>query len=183
MRYLGRIPIMIYVCMWNHTMNNVRFLLHNMSNEHGHPITQINKLQPFGGSYCLLPTFYTSAYVYFTNSIVSSLASGRPINAWQDIFIKLSFILSSPLVQVFYISFQALPWYISFWGLNYSHQYYYLQCLPILDLLHTSQSCAFIHFSPFLRKCTLLGMCFVLLASLTLLAIQTADLLSNILPG
>ena len=38
-RYFGRIPTMIYVCMWNHTLNNVRFLVSGFSKEHGHLVT------------------------------------------------------------------------------------------------------------------------------------------------
>ena len=39
--YLGCIPNMIYVCTWSHMLNNVRFLVSNMSKEHGCPITYI----------------------------------------------------------------------------------------------------------------------------------------------
>ena len=40
-----------------------------------------------------------------------------------------------------------------------------------------------LHFSPFLTKCTLLKMCLVWLVFLPFLAIQTSDLLSNIIRG
>ena len=80
--YLGRITTMIYVCTWIHTLKNVQFLVRDMSKEHGRLITQIKELHPFGGIYCLSPTFYTMIYVCFTNVIVSSLAAGRPINAF-----------------------------------------------------------------------------------------------------
>ena len=81
-RYFVRITTMIYVCTCSHRLNRVRFLVSNMSNENGRPIKQIKKLHPYGGSYSFLPTFYTRAYICFTNSIVSSLAAGRTINAW-----------------------------------------------------------------------------------------------------
>ena len=89
MGYPGIITIMIYVRTWIHTLNNVRFLVINMSNEIGHPITWIKKLHPFGGIYRLLPTFYTRTYIWFTNSIVSSIDAGNPINSWNDIFLQL----------------------------------------------------------------------------------------------
>ena len=88
-RYFGRIPTMIYVCTWNNTLNNVRFLLSNMSKEHGRLITYINKLHPYWESYRLFPTFYTRTYESITNAIVSSIEAGHPINAWPDIFIHL----------------------------------------------------------------------------------------------
>ena len=87
MRYLGRISIRIYVRAWIHTLNSVRSIVSNISNEHGHPITRIKKLHPLGESYRILPTFYTREYVYFTNAIVSSLSVGQTINAWRVIFI------------------------------------------------------------------------------------------------
>ena len=71
---------MIYIHTWSHTLNNVRFLVINLSKEHGHPIKQIKKLHPKGGIYCLLPTFYTRTYICFTKSIVYILASGHHIN-------------------------------------------------------------------------------------------------------
>ena len=40
-----------------------------------------------GGTYRLLPMFYTRKYIYFANATVSSLASGRPINTRLDIFV------------------------------------------------------------------------------------------------
>ena len=39
---------MIYVCTWNHTLNNVRFLVSDLSKKHGRLITYINKLHPYG---------------------------------------------------------------------------------------------------------------------------------------
>ena len=56
--------------------------------------------------YRLLPKFCTSTYVCFTNTIVSSLAAGRPINAWRDIFLQLL----SPMVRcvVFFLLSFAL---------------------------------------------------------------------------
>ena len=48
--------------------------------------------------------------------------------------------------------------------------------------LHHSIWCIF-HFSPFLKKCTLLEMCLVCLVSLPFLAIHTEELLSNIIRG
>ena len=38
-RYFGRIPTMIYVRMWNHMLNNVQFLVSDMSKEHRRLIT------------------------------------------------------------------------------------------------------------------------------------------------
>ena len=38
-RYFGRILTMIYVRTWNHTLNNVRFLVSNLSKEHRRLIT------------------------------------------------------------------------------------------------------------------------------------------------
>ena len=38
-RYLGRISTMIYVRTWNHMLNNVRFLVSDISKEHGRLIT------------------------------------------------------------------------------------------------------------------------------------------------
>ena len=81
---------MIYVFTWSRTLNNFRFLLSNMSNLHGRPITWIKKFHRFGGGYCLLPTFYTRISIYFANAIVSSLLDGWPINAWQEIFIHVA---------------------------------------------------------------------------------------------
>ena len=43
----------------------------------------------FGGIYRLFPTFYTSTYVWFANTIVSSLAAVRTINIWRDIFLRV----------------------------------------------------------------------------------------------
>ena len=37
--YFGSILTMIYVRTWNHILNNVRFLVSNMSKEHGRLIT------------------------------------------------------------------------------------------------------------------------------------------------
>ena len=88
MRYLGRNPIIIYVRMWSHTLNNVRFLVINMSNEPGCPITKLRYCTHSGGIYRLLPMFYTSAYVWFANATVSILAAGRLINAWPDILLQ-----------------------------------------------------------------------------------------------
>ena len=88
-RYLGSILIMIYVHSWIDKLNNVRFLVSNMSNEHGCPITQINKFYPVERIYCQLPTFNTRKYVWFTNAIISSLAPGFPIHAWWDIFLHI----------------------------------------------------------------------------------------------
>ena len=86
MRYLGRIPTMIYVCTWIHTLNNVKFLVISMYKEHGRPTTQINKYHPLGGN--LLPR----TYVCFTRAIFYSQAAGRTINSWQNIFIHLSWL-------------------------------------------------------------------------------------------
>ena len=71
---------MIDVCTWIHTLNTVLLLVSDMSNEHERPITYIYKLHPSRGIYRLLPMFYTSAYVCFTNTSISSLVAGRPIN-------------------------------------------------------------------------------------------------------
>ena len=71
---------MIYVRTWSHMLNNVQFLVRDLSKEHWRLITYINKLHPYGEIYRLLPTFYTKTYINFTNVIVSSLAAGRPIN-------------------------------------------------------------------------------------------------------
>ena len=38
-RYLGRINTIIYVRTWNHMLNNVQFLVCDMSKEHGRLIT------------------------------------------------------------------------------------------------------------------------------------------------
>ena len=38
-RYFGRIPTMLYVLTWSHTLNNVRFLLSDLSKEQGRLIT------------------------------------------------------------------------------------------------------------------------------------------------
>ena len=38
-RYFGRILTMIYIRTWNHTLNNVLFLLSDISKEHGRLIT------------------------------------------------------------------------------------------------------------------------------------------------
>ena len=38
-RYFGRIPAMIYVRTWNHMLNNVQFLVSDLSKEHGCIIT------------------------------------------------------------------------------------------------------------------------------------------------
>ena len=52
-RYFGRIPIMIYVRTWNYTLNNVWFLVSNMSRNTGvlsHKLincTHTGKLYPF----------------------------------------------------------------------------------------------------------------------------------------
>ena len=72
---------MIYVCTWNHMLDNVRFLISDMSKEHGSLITQIKKLYPYGESHRHLPTIYTRTYECITNAIVSSLAAGRTTNA------------------------------------------------------------------------------------------------------
>ena len=71
---------MIYVRTWNHTLNNVRFLVSVFSREHGRLIIKIKKLQPYGEIHRLLPIIYTRTEECITNSIVSSLAAGRPIN-------------------------------------------------------------------------------------------------------
>ena len=47
-KILGRIPTMIHVHTWGHTLNNVRFLVGDLSKEHGRLITYINKLHPYG---------------------------------------------------------------------------------------------------------------------------------------
>ena len=36
---LVRIPTMIYVCTWNHTLDKVQFVVSDMSKEHGRLIT------------------------------------------------------------------------------------------------------------------------------------------------
>ena len=38
-RYFGRIPTMIYVSTWNHTLNDIRFLVSDLSKEHRRFIT------------------------------------------------------------------------------------------------------------------------------------------------
>ena len=58
------------------------------------PITQINKLHPLWGVYHWLLTFSTRSYVRFTNTTVSSLLDGRPINAWREIFLQVT----SPII-------------------------------------------------------------------------------------
>ena len=72
---------MIYVRTFSHTLNNVRFVVSDLSKEHGCLITKIKKLHPYGESHRLLPTFYNRTYKCITNAIVCSLAAGRPINA------------------------------------------------------------------------------------------------------
>ena len=86
---------MIYVRMWSHMLNNVRFLVRDLSKEHGRLIRLINKLHPYREIHHLLTTFYTRTYKCITNAIVSSLAAGRPINAQHDIFLQVT-ILSLP---------------------------------------------------------------------------------------
>ena len=56
MMYLVSIPTMIYVRTGSHTLNTIRFLVSDMSKEHGLPITKIKKITPIGGSYRLLTT-------------------------------------------------------------------------------------------------------------------------------
>ena len=58
-RYFGSISNMIYVHTCNYTLNNVRFLVINISKEHGYLITSIKKLHPYEESHRLLHTFYT----------------------------------------------------------------------------------------------------------------------------
>ena len=88
-KILGRIPTMIHVHTWSHTLNNVRFLVGDFSKEHGRLITYIKKLHQYGESYCLLTTFYTRTYVCFTKSIVLSLAAGQTTNAQHNLFLHL----------------------------------------------------------------------------------------------
>ena len=45
-------------------------------------------MHPYGESHQLLPMLYTRTYEHITNAIVSSLATGLPINAWMDIFLQ-----------------------------------------------------------------------------------------------
>ena len=98
-RYFGSIPTMIYVRMWNHTLNNVQFLVSNMSKEHERLIIYINKFHPYGESHRLLPKFYTRTYECIANAIVSSLAAGRPINAWPDTF--LQYLIAVLMVRIY----------------------------------------------------------------------------------
>ena len=60
-------------------LSNMGVLSHKLSNT-----------THWGGSYRLLPTLFTSAYVCFTNTFISSLAAGWTINAWWDIFLQVT---------------------------------------------------------------------------------------------
>ena len=90
---------MIYIRTWNHTLNNVQLVVSNMSKEHGRLIIYINKFHPYGKSNCLLPKFYTRTYECIANAIVSSLAAGRPINAWPDTF--LQYLIAVLMVRIY----------------------------------------------------------------------------------
>ena len=48
-------------------------------------------MHPNGESHRPLSTIYTRTYECITNAIVSSLAAGRPINTWPDIFVRIRF--------------------------------------------------------------------------------------------
>ena len=45
-------------------------------------------MHPYGESHRLLHIFYTTTCKDITNTNVYSLAAGRPINAWTDIFLQ-----------------------------------------------------------------------------------------------
>ena len=45
-------------------------------------------MHPLWQFYHWLPMFSTRSYVQLTNTIIYSLVSGRPINAWNDIFLQ-----------------------------------------------------------------------------------------------
>ena len=47
-------------------------------------------MHPYGESHRLLSTFYSTKFERIANAIVSSLAAGRPINAWLDIFLQVT---------------------------------------------------------------------------------------------
>ena len=95
---------MTSVRAWSHMLNNAWLLVSNMSKEYGRPITYIKKYHPLGEFIALYLRFIPGHMCVFTNTIISSLAAGRPINAWQDIF--LHFFATGPvnnLVKVWYI--------------------------------------------------------------------------------
>ena len=46
-------------------------------------------MHPYGGSHRLFQTIHSTTYELNTNTIFSSLADGRPINAWPDIILQI----------------------------------------------------------------------------------------------
>ena len=86
--YFGKIPTMISVCTWSHTLNNVWFLVIDFCKEHGSITTQLRNSTHTGKVIAFYLQHISRHTSLNTNTIVSSLAAGRPIKAWTEIFLQ-----------------------------------------------------------------------------------------------
>ena len=105
MRYLRRIPIIIYICTWSHTMNNVILLVSDISNIHGRPIAQLINSTHLGEYIPFYLIFIPGHTFVSPKSIISGLVDGRPINAGRDIFLQWThqWNISQPPLKIQFI--------------------------------------------------------------------------------
>ena len=97
----------------------------------------MNKYHAYRESHRLLQTIHTTRYKLITNTIVSSLAAGWPINAWPDIFLQVTSPRLPGRELVFYYKYQR----VSTWFFVCFVRLYFVWRFGVANRWTSSKSC------------------------------------------